>query len=288
LFALSVNWKVKKVHKNRTTGTQETGKGVRLDVLAVERGLAETREQAQRLILAGQLVAPQGQLLKPGMKVAPDFELHLLAPQKYVSRGGLKLEAALAHFALSVRDCVCVDVGASTGGFTDCLLQHGARLVYAVDVGSSTLHARLRQDRRVRIFDHTNARFLTRGCFDEPPTFAAVDVSFISVTKVLPALAEAAAEDAVGVVLAKPQFEATVAEVSRGHGVLRDPRVHERVLAGLIDAIAATGWWVCGAIPSPILGGSGNREYLVHVSRQPGPAAAVEVEALVREAFLIA
>lgn len=275
-----------KVQKATEKCGKSTGEKKRLDALLVERGLAESREQAQRLILAGQVIHPLGLPLKPGMKVPVDFEVSLSTLPKYVSRGGYKLEAALTRFSIDVTGLVCVDVGASTGGFTDCLLQAGARRVYAVDVGNSTLHARLRNDPRVTILDHTNARYLRRDLFDETPSFATMDVSFISVTKILPALAQCLTNDARAVVLLKPQFEATKEIVSRGRGVLRDPKTHSAVLRSLLAAIVSTGWHVAMLMPSPILGGSGNREYLALLELGSGDSS-IDVDAVVAEAFLI-
>ncbi len=268
-------------------GVPRSGPAIRADVLAVERGLASSREQAQRLLLAGQITTPEGHRLKPGQKVSPQTPLVLLAPERYVSRGGVKLEAALARFRLNVSDLVCCDIGASTGGFTDCLLQHGARLVYAIDVGKSMLHAKLRQDPRVRLVEHTNARFLSPDLFDPIPTMMAMDVSFISVTKILPTLARCLSNDAEGVVLIKPQFEATRADVSRGQGVIRSRETHERILSELIRTFPETGWTILQIMPSPIQGGSGNREYLAHVTRKRTSTPVIDVGALVEEAFQI-
>lgn len=264
---------------------------VRLDALLVERGLAQSREQAHRLILAGRVVSPHLSHPKPGMKVSRTVELAVVGEEKYVSRGGWKLEAALRAFGLTVTGEVCADIGASTGGFTDCLLQHGARLVYAVDVGRSTLHPKLRADTRVRLLEHTNARYLSPGSFDPAPRFVAIDVSFISVLKIMPAVGDSVCRDAQGVVLLKPQFEAGRREVSRGRGLVSDPTVHRRVLKEFVETLPETGWVALGAVPSPILGGSGNREYLVHVRRAERDSLpsgeVIDVDALVRAAFLI-
>lgn len=283
----SVNGKVKETREKREELAPKEKAKVRLDSLLVERGLAESREQAQRLILAGRVVHPLGLNLKPGMKVPPDYPVELTETEKYVSRGGYKLEAALKRFGIDVTGLVCLDVGASTGGFTDCLLQAGARLVYAVDVGVSALHPRIQADPRVRVCDRTNARYLSREMFEQPPAFVAMDVSFISVTKILPALSRCVCRNATAIVLLKPQFEAGRQEVSRGRGVLRDPAIHSRVLKKVLEAIPSTGWDVANLMPSPILGGSGNREYLAKLYLGTGSGGAIDVDRVVAEAFLI-
>jgi 23S rRNA (cytidine1920-2'-O)/16S rRNA (cytidine1409-2'-O)-methyltransferase len=221
------------------------------------------------------------------MKVPKDFPLELLEVEKFVSRGGYKLEAALDRFGIVVQGRVCADVGASTGGFTDCLLQRGAKLVYAVDVGDSTLHRRLRGDGRVRVLDHTNARHLNPAIFTELPSFVAVDVSFISVTKILPAVRRCVAAEGQCVALIKPQFEATREEVSRGRGVIREPAVHKRILEQLLRDMPLLGWHAVGLMVSPILGGQGNREYLAWLEPGKGTAEGIDVDRLVHEAFLI-
>ncbi|MCX7625994.1 MAG: TlyA family RNA methyltransferase, partial [Candidatus Sumerlaeaceae bacterium] len=237
----SVNGKVKEAQEKHDGRAPKGKPKVRLDWLLVERGLAESREQAQKMILAGRVVHPLGQSLKPGMKVPPDYPVELIESEKYVSRGGYKLEAALNRFGLDVAELVCMDIGASTGGFTDCLLQRGARLVYAVDVGVTALHPRLRSDPRVRVLDHTNARYLSPEKFEFQPSFVAIDVSFISGTKILPAVVHCVTKEATAVALLKPQFEAGRADVSRGRGVLRDPALHSHVLRQLLQTIASTG-----------------------------------------------
>lgn len=239
-------------------------KAQRLDLALVERGLAESREKAQRLILAGKVRVNGQPATKAGAGVAADAALAVEAPERFVSRGGEKLEAALAAFPVSVAGRLCLDAGASTGGFTDCLLQRGAARVYAVDVGRGQLHEKIRTDPRVIVHDQINARLIEPSLFPEPPTFACVDVSFISLAKVLPAICRCLARPADLVTLIKPQFEAGREQVGRG-GVVRDPAVHEQV----IDRLRAFGvnelglrW--CGVIPSPLLGPAGNREFLAH------------------------
>jgi len=263
---------------------------VRVDVLLVRRGLAESREKAQRLILAGRVHSPSFPRLKPGLSIPADTTLEIIEPERYVSRGGIKLEAALREFSCTVEGKVCVDIGASSGGFTDCLLQHGARLVYAVDVGKATLHPSILQNPRVRVLEHTNARYLAPDLFPEIPSFCTVDVSFISVLKILPALARCMGHEAEGIILIKPQFEALRAEATRTRGIIRDPAIHRRILDEILMTTPSLGWKVIGLIPSPIPGGSGNREYLAHITRcseAQSAYPAIDVDAIVRNAFLI-
>ena len=232
----------------------------RADLLLVERGLAESRAKAQALILAGNVVAGDHRVEKPGQLLAPDVELRLKEQLKYVSRGGLKLEKALDHFGLSPAGRVCVDLGASTGGFTDVLLQRGAARVYAVDVGRGQLHAKLRADARVVPLEKVNARAFS---LPEPCAAAVADVSFISLRLVLPALAAALRpNDAWACVLVKPQFEAGRAEVGKG-GVVKDAAVHARVVEEIASEFRKLGFVVEGFVESPILGPAGNREYLL-------------------------
>jgi len=238
--------------------------GTRLDLLVVQRGLAESREKAQRLIVAGKVRVDGQTAHKPGHTYPPESAVAVEAPERFVSRGGKKLEGALQTFNLSVHDAVCLDVGASTGGFTDCLLQHGARLVYAVDVGHGQLHERLRTDPRVVVMDGVNARQLEPAAFPERPTFATVDASFISLKLLLPAVAAVLARPAGLVTLIKPQFEAGRADVGKG-GVVRDPAVHQRV----VDAVRVFGerkldlLWQ-GFCESPLRGPAGNLEFLAY------------------------
>jgi len=236
----------------------------RLDVLLVERGLAESRAQAQRLIRAG-LVRAAGQVAdKPGLRVAADVELALQARPRFVSRGGEKLEAALARFGLDVGGVVAADVGASTGGFTDCLLQRGARRVYAIDVGYGQLDWRLRNDPRVVVMERVNARYLER--LPEPVELVVADVSFISLGLILPMVVRWFDLERLGgrsdvVALIKPQFEAGRREVGRG-GVVRDAAVHRRVLQRVLEAAAQEGLGLRGLMPSPLRGPAGNVEFL--------------------------
>lgn len=240
---------------------------VRADVLMVERGLAESREAAQRLIMAGRAKVGTLTLVKAATMVEREAPIEVTEPERYVSRGGIKLEGALREFGIDVAGLRCMDLGASTGGFTDCLLQHGAASVLAVDVGRAQLHAKLRNDPRVTLLEGTNARELP----ELPPIdFFVADLSFISLRKVLPSVAARVAPGTRGVVLLKPQFEAGAAAVPRG-GVIKDSSVHERVRAEFEEWAVSEGWTVCGIMTSPIRGGDGNLEYLVQlVSPQAG------------------
>ncbi len=234
----------------------------RLDQMLVERGLAESRAKAQRLILAGVVSADGRPALKPGQEFVAEVVLAVAAPDRFVGRGGEKLEKAFEVFTLDVRDKICLDVGASTGGFTDCLLQHGAAKVFAVDVGKGQLHWKLRQDPRVVMLEQVNARYLKPSDLGATPDFAAVDVSFISLTKVLPAVNTTLSLGAVLVTLIKPQFEAGRNEVCRG-GVVRDAAVHEKVVSRIRafgQAEAGLVWR--GVCESPIRGPAGNIEFL--------------------------
>jgi 23S rRNA (cytidine1920-2'-O)/16S rRNA (cytidine1409-2'-O)-methyltransferase len=233
---------------------------VRADVLLQARGLAESRTKAQALILAGSVVAGDHRVEKPGQLLDEGMELRVKEQLRYVSRGGLKLEKALDHFALSPEGRVCVDLGASTGGFTDVLLQRGAARVHAVDVGRGQLHPRLRADARVVVHERVNARALR---LSERCSAAVADLSFISLRLVLPALVAALEPaDAWICLLVKPQFEAGRTEVGKG-GVVRDPAVHARVVSEISEELRRLGLEVLGAVESPIRGPAGNREYLV-------------------------
>ena len=237
---------------------------VRADQLVHQRGLAESRARAQALILAGSVVAGDHRVEKPGQLLDSEVELRVKEQLKYVSRGGLKLEKALDHFGLSPKDRICVDLGASTGGFTDVLLQRGAKRVYAVDVGYGQLHPRLRADPRVVVQERVNARELR---LPEPCSAAVADLSFISLKLVLPAMTAALGPASAWVcVLVKPQFEAGRAEVGKG-GVVRDPQVHQRVVREISEELARLGFAVEGSVESPVLGPAGNREFLVAAIR---------------------
>ena len=236
---------------------------IRLDKLLVERGLAPSRERAQALILAGKVLVAEQKLEKPGSSVDPQAAVRLLGEDlKYVSRGGLKLELALEHWRINVRGRDCMDVGASTGGFTDCLLQHGARKVIAVDTGYGQIDIKLRQDARVRLLERTNARYLRRQQVGQTVDLATFDLAFISVTLVLPA-AMAAAEPREIVVLVKPQFEAGREHVSKG-GIVRDPAAQQAAVQRVHRAVDGLGGKEIEVTDSPILGAEGNREFLLH------------------------
>ena len=247
---------------------------MRLDALLVERGLADTRSRAQALVLAGKVRVGAGDGarldLKPGDAVDTATEIVVAQPDPYVSRGGHKLAAALDAFEIDPTGLTALDVGASTGGFTDVLLQRAARHVYAVDVGRGQLADRLRRDDRVTSLERTNARTLTPATFPEPIELAVIDVSFISLDKILGPVARTLAPGAPIVALVKPQFE--VGKGRTDHGVVRDPAIHREVLERVIAAAAERGLGTRAVIASPILGPEGNREFLVHLA--PGPACA--------------
>ena len=244
---------------------------LRLDQALVERGLCESREKAKRAILAGEVRINQRLARKSSDSVKPNDQLTLAMPERFVSRGGFKLEHALNHFKLEVKGLTAVDVGASTGGFTDCLLQRGAARIYAVDVGRGQLAWKLRQDHRVVVMEQTNARELTPTKF--PPPFVqadliVIDCSFISLRKILPPAVALLRPCGRIVALIKPQFEAGKAEADRGAGVIRDPVIHQRVLGELNQFVAARMdlRWV-GVTESPLLGPAGNKEFLVLIER---------------------
>ncbi len=236
---------------------------VRLDKLLVDKGLAPSRERAQALILAAKVLVNESRVTKVGQKVAEDSRIRLEGEDiPYVSRGGLKLEHALRTFGTDVRGRVAMDVGASTGGFTDCLLMHGARKVYAVDVGYGQLAWKLRQDSRVVVLERQNIRTLPRDLIPEPIDIATIDASFISLRLVVPAVQPFLARDAWLIALIKPQFEAGRDHVGKG-GVVRDPAIHERVCRTISGFLTDLGFSVFGLTPSPILGPKGNREFLI-------------------------
>jgi 23S rRNA (cytidine1920-2'-O)/16S rRNA (cytidine1409-2'-O)-methyltransferase len=237
----------------------------RLDKLLVERGLISSRQRAQGLILAGQVLVNDRVVDKVGAGVALEDEVRIKGePLPYVSRGGLKLAAALDTFAVDVKDCIAIDVGASTGGFTDCLLQRGARKVYAVDVGYGQLAWSLRQDARVINLERTNIRELSADALEEKPDLAVIDASFISLEKVLPPTLALLAPAAHLVALIKPQFEVGKGQVGKG-GVVRDPNRHEAVIEKISQFAHSLGCAVKGVCPSPILGPKGNREFLIYL-----------------------
>jgi 23S rRNA (cytidine1920-2'-O)/16S rRNA (cytidine1409-2'-O)-methyltransferase len=238
----------------------------RLDVALVERGLVDSREKAQALILAGKVTVDGQRVDKPGRMVQPANRIELEQPLRYVSRGGLKLEAALVHFGIRVAGRVCLDVGASTGGFTDCLLQHGAARVHAVDTGAGQIDWKLRTDARVVLHERVNARYLEPAEIGEPVDVIVCDVSFISVTLLIPALVRVLAPAGDWVILIKPQFEAGRELVGKG-GIVRDPAVHRIACDRVIGALQSAGFET-QLMDSPMPGAEGNREFLVHGRRQ--------------------
>jgi len=251
----------------------------RLDVLLVERGLAETRARAQALILAGEVQVEGRVVDKAGAMVPEEAEITVAPALPYVSRGGLKLEGALGAFGIDVRGKVVADVGASTGGFTDCLLRRGAARVYAIDVGYGQLAWSLRQDPRVVVMERTNVRYL--AALPEPIDLVTIDVSFISLSLVLPVVARWLRETGEIVALVKPQFEVGKGEVGRG-GVVRRPEQHRSVLERVAGWARELGLRFDGVIPSPVLGPAGNREFLVHLVHGPQREPEEEAEMIAR------
>ncbi|MFB5282102.1 TlyA family RNA methyltransferase [Peribacillus sp. Hz7] len=241
----------------------------RLDVLLVQQGLAETREKAKRMIMAGLVYANEERYEKPGEKVPVDLEFSIKGKvMPYVSRGGLKLEKALKTFDVTVEGKILLDIGSSTGGFTDCALQNGAVMSYAVDVGYNQLAWKLRQDERVKVMERTNFRYVTPADLDgEMPNFASIDVSFISLTLILPVLKTLLVAKSDVIALVKPQFEAGKDQVGK-KGIVRDPKVHKEVLNKIITFAVKEGYDVQNASFSPITGGDGNIEFLLHLSWQ--------------------
>jgi 23S rRNA (cytidine1920-2'-O)/16S rRNA (cytidine1409-2'-O)-methyltransferase len=233
----------------------------RLDKLLVERGLVETRARAQSLILAGRVLVDEQRAEKAGQLVPREAPLRLKETMPYVSRGGLKLAAALDHFQVDVTARVCLDLGASTGGFTDCLLQRGAARVLALDVGHGQLDWKLRRDARVEVRENVNARYLAPGDFDQRFDLIVVDVSFISLTKILPVIPPLAAPGAFLITLIKPQFEVGKEEVGKG-GIVRDAAAQRRVVEEITGFAVNLGLRHRGVLESPILGAEGNREFL--------------------------
>lgn len=253
---------------------------VRLDVLLVEKGLADSRAKAQALIMAGQVRVAGQVALKPAAAVQPDAVITVDSGPRYVSRGGEKLEGGLSAFEIDVKDFVCVDVGSSTGGFTDCLLQHGAKKVYAIDVGKGILHWKLRNDARVIVMEETNARFVE--ALPEPIDFAVIDASFISLKVLLPVVrrwfeafplssfpARRRKEERNILALIKPQFEAGRKDVSKGDGVIRNPEIHKQVLKDVLSFAQSEGFGLQGLIKSPLLGPKGNVEFLLWMALTP-------------------
>ena len=260
---------------------------IRLDVLLVERGLAESRAKAQAMIMAGQVRVNDQVALKPATAIEPKSALTVDTGPRFVSRGGEKLDAALERFGIDVKDSICADVGASTGGFTDCLLQRGAAKVYAIDVGKGILHWKLRNYARVVVMEETNARHVES--LPEPVSLVTVDASFISLKILLPVIkkwdfGEERGKKKEGVIaLIKPQFEAGKKDVARGDGVIRDPEIHRQVLLDVLAFAKQEGFNLRGLIKSPLLGPKGNAEFLVWLDFQEGGRS---VEELVDEAMV--
>jgi 23S rRNA (cytidine1920-2'-O)/16S rRNA (cytidine1409-2'-O)-methyltransferase len=238
---------------------------LRADRLLVERGLFASRAKAQAAIAAGLVTADGKPVAKASDELATDAVLNAQPEHPYVSRGGVKLAAALDHFGFSPKGCICLDVGASTGGFTEVLLERGARRVYAIDVGRGQLHPSLRDHPAVTSREATDIRTVSPALFADPPSFVTVDVSFISLMLVLPPALALAGTPATLVALIKPQFEAGREHIKKG--IVRDSQVHQDVCARIADLVAGLGWIVAGLIPSPIEGGDGNREFLLGARR---------------------
>ena len=261
-----------KARPEKTSPAKARPAKARLDQVLIERGLAASRERARSLILAGRVLVREQKIDKPGASIPIDSPIRLLGDDlPYVSRGGLKLAAALDHWQIVVTGRACLDVGASTGGFTDCLLQNGAAHVTAVDTGFGQIHMKLRNDPRVRLLERTNARLLKPGSLETPnqdqgKTLLVVDGSFISATLVLPAVFAAASSLVEAVILVKPQFEAGREHVGKG-GIVRDPRAHELAIEKVAACVRSLGWTVVEIIPSPITGAEGNREFLLYARR---------------------
>jgi 23S rRNA (cytidine1920-2'-O)/16S rRNA (cytidine1409-2'-O)-methyltransferase len=250
------------------------GKRIRIDQLLTERGFASSRQKAQALLLAGEVLVDEQRIDKAGTRVDRDAEIRILSNLPFVSRAGVKLQAGLDHFQISVCGRICADLGASTGGFTDCLLQNGAQSVYAFDVGKGQIAWKLRTDPRVLIRDGFNVRYLAPDDMPDGISMVVVDLSFISLSKILLPLKEAliprmGSEGAVLLLLVKPQFEAGKGEVGKG-GVLRDEEKQRRTLRSVEEYASKRGYVVKGSLPSPILGAKGNQEFLLYLWLPPG------------------
>ena len=240
----------------------------RLDKLVVDLGLAENRSRAHSMIMAGQVFVAGQRVDKPGRLIDPSAEIEIKGERlRYVGRGGLKLEAALREFVINPDGKDCIDIGASTGGFTDCLLQHGARSVHAIDVGQNQLAWKLRRDDRVTVMERVNARLLDASTLPSRFHIAVIDVSFISVSLIIPRIPNLLLAEADCIVLVKPQFEVGKGEVGKG-GIVKDPAKHRRVIEEVIEAAKVSGLVVRGLIASPILGAEGNREFLLHLTNR--------------------
>ncbi len=259
----------------------------RLDVLLVERGLQESRQKAQATIMSGLVFVDDKRVDKPGTSVASDARIEIRGNTlRYVSRGGLKLEKAMQTFPITLDGTVCADIGASTGGFTDCMLQNGASKVYAVDVGYGQLAWKLRSDERVVCMERTNARYLSHEQVPDELDFASVDVSFISLRLILPAVCGLLKDGGHVVCLVKPQFEAGKELVGK-KGVVRDPAVHLQVLEAFLKNAKDSGFTVLGVTYSPIRGPEGNIEYLGYLQKGEAAQAAFDLAALVEESHTV-
>jgi len=247
-------------------GVNKKIKKVRLDLLVVDRGICQTRERARALIMSGAVLAGGSKMDKAGTLVSPDTEIRIDGEDNpYVSRGGLKLKGALTAFDINVRDMVAIDVGASTGGFTDCLLQEGVRKVYAIDVGYGQLAWKLRTDERVVNLERTNIRYLEGSEIKDNIDLATIDASFISLRLVIPAVLRLVKKtDRIMLALIKPQFEAGRDEVEK-HGIVRNPEVHEKVIEGIKEFSAELGLSVMGVCESRLMGPKGNREFFIYL-----------------------
>ena len=256
----------------------------RLDVLLVSQGLAASREKAKAIIMSGNVLVNGQREDKAGTMIDVKAEITVKGGQlKYVSRGGLKLEKAMKTFPIRLQGAVCGDIGASTGGFTDCMLQKGARKVYAVDVGYGQLDWKLRNDPRVTLYERTNARLLTPDMLPLHPTVTVMDVSFISIRLILPVAAQLMGEEGVFYTLIKPQFEAGREKVGK-KGVVRDPAVHAQVLRDFTALAASLNLTIRNLTFSPVKGPEGNIEFLAHLSMQPGQETLPDIDALVAQA----
>jgi 23S rRNA (cytidine1920-2'-O)/16S rRNA (cytidine1409-2'-O)-methyltransferase len=242
----------------------EKSKNSRLDLFLVERGLFPSREQAQRAIMAGEIRVGDAVVDKASAKVAWDAAVSVQSSPRYVGRGGLKLEGALAHFGIRVNGLTALDIGASTGGFTDCLLQQGAKKVYAIDVGHGQLAWKIRNDPRVVVREKLNARFLNRADIPEPIDLCVIDVSFISLTLILPNAFELVTPNGMLLALIKPQFELQASDVGRG-GVVREPALHEKAQRKIHNFVLGAGHTAVGIVPSDITGTDGNQEFFICV-----------------------
>jgi len=255
----------------------------RLDVLLVERGMVASRSLAQRMVMAGQVRVDGQVAVKPSAKIRAGAAIELYEGPRYVSRGGEKLEAAIDDFQIDVEGLVCADVGASTGGFTDCLLQHRAKKVYAIDVGKGILHWKLRQDMRVEVMEETNARYVEK--LPEPVDLVTIDAAFISLKVLLPVVKGwFRDEDGQVIALIKPQFEAGREATNKGKGVIRDPEVHKQVLEDVLGFAQEEGYCVSRLTRSPLVGPKGNTEFLAHLTNLGETAA--EIKLLISQVFI--